>query len=243
MKNEKIDEERIKSEYADYEQYMDSLSLKDAELENKIKEVNDLIEHVNNRIIYTETRITRTVTFALSLVAIGMALFAAVIRLDGISLYFGLATSILFISTGSITSFTHVLQINPKYPFRALPNDWKWFYSRSVDDNYKPPFYVKETEQNYFKKRYSHINGLKNYAEKIVKETPSVRLKIDIQQLYLLHVNEKYKNSFLTSLRKVLTIGLIATLLVMISFFGWLSYEKIYSNIYNGCEHNPEQSE
>jgi hypothetical protein len=201
--------------------------LESSDLGRKIDEVNALIEHVNNRIHYTETRITRTVTFAVSLVAIGAALFSAVIRMNGWSFYLGMATSFLFIITGGITSLIHVFQVNPNYPFRALPNDWKWFYPRIIDKDYKPTAFVSENDEQFYKKRKMHIAGLINYASKLLGENDVERLKVDIQQLYLLHVNEKYKNCFLSTLRLCLICGLIITTLVLIGFLAILIIDKI----------------
>jgi hypothetical protein len=68
-------------------------------------------------------------------------------------------------------------------------------------------------------KRVLHVEGLHEYAKKILNEGMKERLKVDIQQLYLLHVNEKYKNCFLSSLRRVLTYGLILIALAFIALF------------------------
>ena len=163
--------------------------------------------------------VTRTVTFSVTLIGIGMAFFAVTTKLDGLSFYLGLLTAGLFILTGGTTSIIHTFQVNPKYPFRALGNDWKWFYPEIVDKEYKPSTIVMETENKYLRKRLLHAEGLQKYAQKIVTEDKFERLKVDIQQLYLLHVNEKYKNCFLTSLRRVLTWGLLLTTISVIILF------------------------
>jgi hypothetical protein len=138
----------IKGKLEDYARLFSALDETGTDMETKVKEVQSLIEHVNQRIYYTESRITRTVTFAITLIGIGMAFFAVTIKLEGCSLYLGLITSILFIGTGGITSLIHVFQINPKYPFRKLQNDWKWFYPNIVPEEYKPNTFVKEGREN-----------------------------------------------------------------------------------------------
>jgi hypothetical protein len=218
-------EKAVQSKYKDYEYLFNRIPRNS--IEKKIKEVNSLIDHVDNRIHYTETRITRTVTFSVTLIAIGMAFFAAIIKLDGSSLYLGLITSGSMILTGLAAALIHIFQVNPIYPFRALPNDWKWFYPRIVDDKYKPKTFVYEKKKAYFKKRLLHIDGLNRYAQNIIGETPKERLKVDIQQLYLLHVNEKYKNYFLTTLRKVLNVGLTIVLISLIALLLNISVKKI----------------
>jgi hypothetical protein len=217
----------IDASYQDYESFFERIDMNDLDLSKKIEEVNSLIEHVNNRIHYTETRLGRTVTFAVTLIAVGIGCFAASVKLDGLSFYFGLVGGGLLILTGIITTLINVFQTNPRYPFRKLQNDWKWFYPRIIDEKYKPGVIMKEGEREYLEKRLLHVKGLKKYAENIVTETPVERLKIDIQQLYLLHVNEKYKNKFLTNLRWILSIGVSLALFAFIGLFVAISVDKI----------------
>ena len=131
--------------------------------------------------------------------------------------------------TGGITSIIHTFQVNPKYPFRALGNDWKWFYPNIVDEKYKPSTIVMEGEYKYLEKRLLHLEGLQKYAQKIMNENKIERLKVDMQQLYLLHVNEKYKNCFLTSLRRALTWGLLLTAIALIILFVTIAVEQAKS--------------
>jgi hypothetical protein len=172
-----------------------------------------------------------------------MAFFAVTINLHGVSFCLGLVTTALFIITGGVTSIVHSLQVNPKYPFRVLGNDWKWFYPNIVDERYKPTRIVKETEKEYLQKRLLHVEGLKEYARKIVNQDKVERLKVDIQQLYLLHVNEKYKNHFLTSLRRILTWGLLITSIVLISLLIAIAAEQIKSSAQTNKARQTEQSE
>jgi len=120
------------------------------------------------------------------------------------------------------------MQVNPKYPFRALLNDWKWFYPKIVDEKYRPTPYVIETENKYWEKRLLHVDGLTKYAEKILNENQNERLKIDIQQLYLLHVNEKYKNAFLSILRRILFLGLLLISISILFLFTVIVLDKIW---------------
>lgn len=220
-KTEKIKDlkTKIDANLVDYDSFFSASNINLLDLDEKIEEVDCLIEHVNQRINYTESRITRTVTFSVTLIGIGMAFFAVTTKLSGLSFYLGLIAAGLFILTGGITSIIHTFQVNPNYPFRALGNDWKWFYPQIVDKEYRPNIIVIETGKKYLEKRLLHVEGLQKYAQKIVTENKYDRLKVDIQQLYLLHVNEKYKNCFLTSLRRVLTWGLLLTTISVIILF------------------------
>lgn len=218
----------VRDKYKEYEALFVEISQSSLNIDDKLKEAQSLIEHVNQRIQYTETRITRTVTFAATLIVVGMAFFAVSTKLEGAAFYLGICTTLLFILTGGITALIHAMQINPKYPFRALLNDWKWFYPNIVDEKYKPTAYVKETEKKYWEKRLLHIDGLKNYAEKLLHENNTERLKIDIQQLYLLHVNEKYKNAFLSTLRRILFWGILLISISVMSLFTLIVLNKIW---------------
>ena len=218
----------VSNKYEEYEALFIEINQSSLNIDDKLKEAQFLIEHVNQRIQYTETRITRTVTFAATLIVIGMAFFAVSTKLDGAAFYLGICTTLLFILTGGITALVHAMQINPKYPFRALLNDWKWFYPNIVDEKYKPTPYVKETENKYWEKRLLHIEGLKKYAEKFLHENNVERLKIDIQQLYLLHVNEKYKNAFLSTLRRILFWGILLISISVMSLFALIVLNKIW---------------
>jgi hypothetical protein len=102
------------------------------------------------------------------------------------------------------------------------------FYPNIVDEKYKPTPYVKETENKYWEKRLLHIKGLKKYAEKFLHENNVERLKIDIQQLYLLHVNEKYKNAFLSTLRRILFWGILLISISVMSLFALIVLNKIW---------------
>jgi len=229
MKNNQKASLNFSDKYEEYEALFIDISQFKLNINDKLKEIQFLIEHVNQRIQYTETRITRTVTFAVTLIAVGMAFFAVSTKLDAAAFNLSICTTLLFVLTGGITALVHAMQINPKYPFRALLNDWKWFYPNIVDEIYKPTPYVKETENNYWKKRILHVDGLTKYAEKILNENQNERLKIDIQQLYLLHVNEKYKNEFLSTLRRILFLGLLLISISILFLFTVIILDKVWT--------------
>lgn len=220
----------INARYKIYEALFNKDEIKEADIKDKINEINSLIEHVNNRIYYTETRLGRAVTFSITLIAVGIAFFASIIELNGLSFYLGIVSSGMLIITGITCVLINAFQTNPRYPFRKLTNDWKWFYPGIVESNYKPNLLMKESDEKYFNKRLMHIKGLNKYAEKVMLETSIERVKIDIQQLYLLHVNEKYKNKFLNTLRSVLRIGITISLTAIIILFAVMTIEKIHKD-------------
>ena len=62
-----------------------------------------------------------------------------------------------------------------------------------------------------------HLKDMLTYAEKTLGSSPKEELEQDLEQLFLVIVNEKYKNAQLTHLRIVISWGLGLTLLAMIA--------------------------
>jgi len=56
-----------------------------------------------------------------------------------------------------------------------------------------------------------------SYADKTVKMNPKDELEQDLEQLFLVIVNEKYKNAQLSHLRTVLSWGLVATTIILMA--------------------------
>jgi hypothetical protein len=220
-------ENEINAEYQKYEDIFANLNHDDPEIEEKIKEVNSIIQLVNNRIFYTEDRLSKIVAFSLALMAIGMAFFAAIINLTGLTFIVGLITALFFILTGGIAALVNTFYVNPRYPFRAMKNDWKWFYSGIIDKKYRPKLIFQDSPSELFSKKLLHMRGLNDYAEKILVEDKVERLKVDLQQLYLLHVNEKYKNRYLSNLRNILILGLIITSVFLFILVGLIANDKV----------------
>ena len=227
----KMLENEIETEYLQYENLFAQLDDTDSKIEKKIEEVNSLIEQVNQRIFYTEGRLSKLVTFSVALMGIGMAFFAAIIKLAGLTFIIGIITSFSFFFTGGFTALVHCwFYVNPRYPFRTLKNDWKWFYAGIIDKEYHPKPLFQDSSYKFLFKRRLHIQGLNKYAKKILDEKSVDRLKVDLQQLYLLHVNEKYKNYYLSNLRNILIYGLLVTSSCFIILVGSIAYDKIITS-------------
>ena len=62
----------------------------------------------------------------------------------------------------------------------------------------------------------THLKDMLTYAEKTLGSSPREELEQDLEQLFLVIVNEKYKNAQLSHLRTVLSWGLIVTIVVLI---------------------------
>ena len=230
----------FEAKYQEYEASFEQSITSGFDIREKIEEIDSLIEHVNSRVTYTESRITRAVTISLSLVGFGMAFLVAAAKLSGLAFYLGISISLSFVLTGLIASYIHTRQVNPRYPFRKLKNDWKWFYPQVVDEKYGPSMLVKEKEEAYFKKRLLHIEDMKAYSIKLLNEDDKERVKVDLQQLFLLHVNEKYKNCFLSSITQVIKIGVAITAALFIALAITLAVKRTSSLDVTGnqAEHN-----
>ena len=220
-------EKEIDSEYQKYIETFSSLDDKISNIDEKIEEINSIIMLANNRIYYTEDRLSKIATFSVALMGIGMAFFAGIIHLNGWAFFIGLITAVSFVLTGGITSLINSSYMNPKYPFRAMKGDWKWFYSGIIDTAYHPKPVFQDNQSEFFKKRLLHMQGLNDYAQKLLTENKSERLKVDLQQLYLLHLNEKYKTRYLSNLRSILIRGIVITSIFLFILVGLITCEKM----------------
>jgi len=215
---------------AEYQKYIDlfmKVDDNDPNLDAKIEEVNSIIHLVNSRIYYTEDRLSKIAAFSVALMGIGMAFFAGIIHLNGLTFIVGLIAALSFVLTGGIVSLINSSYMNPKYPFRAMKDDWKWFYAGIINKDYRPKPVFQDSRTEFLKKRLHHMQGLNDYANKILAENKSERLKVDLQQLYLLHVNEKYKNRYLSNLRNILIRGIFITSLFIFILVGFVTYDKL----------------
>lgn len=125
---------------------------------------------------------------------------------------------------GILLFVLYSLQTNYKYPFNQVTTTWKWFYRDALIDlsDISIPFTCYECENNRnniaSKITESWPKFINQYTRGILN--PKESLFQDIQQVYVLHLNEKYKNMFLSNLRKLLNWGLILVgIVTLITFF------------------------
>ena len=187
-----------------------------------------LINVMTGRIEYAESRRGGFATIAGGFVAAGIALIS--ISLDEHSRHLGVLLGVFggaVALTGAAVLWLFGRQTNPKYGFikkdTRLKRPWKWFYrdalansdafkyhwfrSGKSEENLKP---AKEFDRQWgdFAKRQLNLSSVREDALQ------------NIKQVYLLHVNERYKNLFLTEVRRVLIWGLISAVIIAAIAFG-----------------------
>jgi hypothetical protein len=185
------------------------------------EDLRDVIHATADRIHYAEGRRGSFAAIAGGLIAAGVA---------GVPLSFiqsmphWLAAAILFgalaaILLGIVLLWFYASQVN-KYPFTSATKTWKWFYRDALPN--ESEFHLKwssyffwtwKKEKDRVKTQYnSQLDPFKKNLGELTDFKKS--LDQDMQQLYTLHINEKYKNAFLTHLRKTLNYGLCSVLIV-----------------------------
>ncbi|MBC8274853.1 MAG: hypothetical protein H8E40_07790 [Chloroflexi bacterium] len=203
-----------------YHKLVDSSSLNSKDTLGLAARCRELIFHIHQRIEYCEKRRGQMVIISLSLLAAAVALFAATFleAMDS-ELLVSLArlAALLLFLTAAITLGLYALQTNFKYPFVQITKTWRWFYHYSVSKEYKPPFFPFEGPNQREKMQKMHLQDMLTYAERTLGSSSKEELEQDLEQLFLVIVDEKYKNVQLTHLRMVISCGLGLTILVMIA--------------------------
>jgi hypothetical protein len=172
------------------------------------EELAPIMSAASERIHYAEGRRTNFSVIAAGLVAGGIAMLTfslgnielAVIRYPVLA-----AASWLFLS-GVAVIVVYSLQTN-RYPFTAATKTWKWFYRnalprQAVFDLPWWSYFRFGNEKARIKAEYDQ--QLPEFVASLDRlNDESISLQQDIEQLCVLHINEKYKNLQLTHLRKL----------------------------------------
>lgn len=192
-----------------------------------------MISAVADRIHYAEARRTNFTVLAGVLVAGGVALLTFILdkNLPRVVSYPILIGSIESIILGIILLLAFARQTN-RYPWTAATKTWKWFYRDALPDQGK--FDLSWKSLFRFGSEKTKLQGEYNrqlpiFSEKMKSlEDFDLSLDQDMQQLYVLHINEKFKNVHLTQLRSIMEWGvfLIALSAMVSAFVGWKSDER-----------------
>jgi len=200
-----------------YHNLIEASSIKDEDALNLAMRCCELTFHIHQRIEYCESRRSQFAIVALSLLAAAVALFATTFSGSmniGSPLLLTRLTALSLFLTSIITLILYSLQTNFKYPFIEITKTWRWFYHYCVSKKYKPPFLPFERAKRRKEMQVLHLRDMLAYSEKTLKISPKEELEQDLEQLFLVIVNEKYKNLQLTHLRKVISWGLGLSVLI-----------------------------
>jgi len=202
-----------------YHNLIHSPDLGDKEALDRAAKCRELIFHIHDRIEYAENRRGQIATVALAFLAGAVALLLASVVEDVRAQEWVLilrVVALCLFATSATTLVLYSLQINFAYPFIQVTKTWRWFYHYSVSKDYKPPFHTYDSKSQRKKLQKLHLEDLLSYAQKTVKMSPKEELEQDLEQLFLVIVNEKYKNAQLSHLRTVVSWGLMLTIVILI---------------------------
>lgn len=164
------------------------------------------------RIHYAEARRANYSVMAGALIAAGITILTfAFGTIDILWMRGGAAAgSLSMIVVGVAVIYKFGQQTN-RYPFTAATKTWKWFYRDALPDHTAfdlEPWQPWSTQKTRVQKAYAE--QLPKFKAKMLKlANDDIDLDQDIQQTYVLHINEKYKNLYLSQLRSLFNKGLI----------------------------------
>ncbi len=190
--------------------------------------IRDLIGERIAGIEYAEVRRTQLAAIGGALAAIGVALLPLSSATDFVPLRWAyIAGGAVAIGVGLLVWFLFARQTNYPYPFVAPVQTWKWFYHHALPNSTafgpsiprtlfrgKSSTSQSNSPKNFSAEQNEFIEQFKTFGEQVVGlSNPASDATQDLKQLYLLHVNELYKNRFLTQLRQILLRGVSAVVI------------------------------
>lgn len=176
-----------------------------------------VLEAVAERIHYAEARRANYSVMAGALFAAGVTILTLAFgAIDVLILRLAAAFAAAgMISTGLLIIWLFGQQTN-RYPFTGATKAWKWFYR----DALPTASAFKMSWPRYFRwgKDKLRVEGEYNTQLPIFQSnmrrlsSETLDLDQDLEQLYVLHITEAYKNLFLKHLRQTFNWGIVSTI-------------------------------
>ena len=190
--------------------------------------LSEVISAAAERIHYAEGRRTNFTVVAGALLAGGVAILTFIPdkSLSHALANFALSASAGAIVLGLLLLIVYARQTN-RYPWTSATKTWKWFYRDALPqqqafdwtwrDVLRPEAEKKRLQAEFNRQLPLFENKIDQLGN------PAVSVAQDVQQLYVLHINDKFKNAHLSQLRTILSRGLIAVALLAIvcGIWGW----------------------
>jgi hypothetical protein len=186
----------------------------------------NVLPAVAERIHYAEGRRTNFTVVAGALFAGGVAVLTFITdkNLGNFITYLALTASIGSIGLGLLLLIVFARQTN-RYPWTAATKTWKWFYRDALPNQAEfDPTWRDIFQPNKEKERLQNAfnDQLPKFESTIQNLTDNkTSLEQDVQQLYVLHINEKFKNTHLSQLRTILSKGVTFIALASAAFGAW----------------------
>src|SRR3546814_284894 len=185
-------------------------------------DLTPVLEAVSERIHYAETRRSNFTVIAGVLLAGGVALLGRIAgkQMDAVMAYPLWASAFSFVILGISLFVVYARQTN-LYPWTSATSTWKWFYRDALPDQnafsskFISNIFVTTKERARVQAEYNRQLPLFRQKISCLTDLEKDREQ-DEQQLYVLHLNEKYKNQYLTDLRKILNVGFLVWLIASV---------------------------
>jgi hypothetical protein len=203
--------------------------------------ISPVISAVAERIHYAEGRRANYTVMALALIAGGTSILVFAFGSIGQMWlkYAAIVASFGFIAVGLLVIYTYGRQTN-QYPYTSATKTWKWFYRDALPDRDAfglKPNELAQTQKERITKAYTdQFAAFKIRIAQLASDKSNTEQ--DIEQLYSLHVNELYKNLYLSRLRTLFNKGLIFSILAgfIAGVWGWYSEYQALSLKTGGSE-------
>lgn len=198
---------------------VDLKALTDEQLSILRSSALERIRETTSRIHYAEGRRGTFSALAVGLIAAGVALLAALLTNSAdVTFRPGLWTmftaGIGAVATGLVTLWLYAEQTNFDYPFKTSAPTWKWFYRDAVPEagSVDTPWHTRLRHPQRTAAEAAFTSAWENFARReLTLLDARVSFEQDINQLFVLYANEFYKNRFLTQVRRVFQVGILAT--------------------------------
>ena len=210
----------------------DLSSLTDSQVKELKADLSFLIDQIAKRIEYAEARRQTIAVLAGTLIAASIATLALTLtNVHQLSARVSLIVlSVVLIGVGLFTWTVYMRQTNYVYPFTQVTKTWKWFYRYALKDykSFDAAWHAFQTKARFeagtrtFEEQWESFRA----QQVLGLVDPRTSASQDLEQVYLLHVNERYKNLFLTQLRKILARGVAGAVIIGLGAAlvgGWLA--------------------
>lgn len=186
------------------------------------EDLKPIIQAVAERIHYAESRRTNFTVIAGIFIAGGLALLGLLTeKVSDALIWYPLVFGAVYLIILGVGVFWVYSRQTNRYPWTSATKTWKWFYRDALPEQGK--FDTRWQTYFGFKNEKTRIQGeyrrqLPLFKDQIGKlEKPIESYNQDVEQLYVLHINEKYKNIHLSELRTVLNRGLFGCLIFLLA--------------------------
>lgn len=187
--------------------------------EQLAERIAPVLEAVAERIHYAEARRANYSVMAGALFAAGVTILTlASGAMDALALKLAAAFAASgMIATGLLIIWLFGQQTN-RYPFTSATTTWKWFYRDALPNassfSMSWPRYVRWGKDES-RVRNEYGAQLPNFRSNMLMLADTDKsLDQDIEQLYVLHITEAYKNLFLKHLRQAFNWGIVSTIVL-----------------------------